>query len=78
MRDGGVCSDETPIGGPRFEAEGVDAVLGWPRPIIRPIGSDRKKKLTSLRAMLDGVLTDETAVFMDEVDVKLNPKVGCV
>jgi transposase len=33
--------------------------------------------LTALRALLKGLPADETAVFMDEVDVNLNPKVGC-
>ena len=27
--------------------------------------------------LLKGQPADETAVFMDEVDVNLNPKVGC-
>jgi putative transposase len=31
-----------------------------------------------LRAFLRRLPADETAVFMDEVDVNLNPKVGCM
>ena len=31
-----------------------------------------------MRALLHGLPADETAVFMDEVDVNLNPKVGCM
>lgn len=55
-----------------------DADLVWrrPRPTIRPKDPDREKKLAILRALLQGLPADETAVFMDEVDVNLNPKVG--
>jgi putative transposase len=56
-----------------------EAELVWrrPRPTIRPKDPDREKKLRVLRALLKGLSGDETAVFMDEVDVNLNPKVGC-
>jgi transposase len=55
------------------------AGLVWrrPRPTIRPKDPDREQKLRALRALLHGLPDDETAVFMDEVDVILNPKVGC-
>jgi putative transposase len=55
------------------------AGLVWrrPRPTIRPKDPDREKKLRVLRALLKGLPADETAVFMDEADVNLNPKVGC-
>ena len=55
------------------------AGLVWrrPRPVIRPKDPDREAKLQALRALLHGLPADETAVFMDEVDVNLNPKVGC-
>lgn len=55
------------------------AGLVWrrPRPTIRPKDPDREKKLSALRALLKSLPADETAVFMDEVDVNLNPKVGC-
>jgi transposase len=49
-----------------------------PRPTIRPKDPDREKKLAALRALLRSLPADETAVFMDEVDVNLNPKVGCM
>jgi transposase len=57
-----------------------DADLVWrrPRPVIRPKDPDREKKLAHLRALLKRLPADETAVFMDEVDVNLNPKVGCM
>jgi hypothetical protein len=32
--------------------------------------------LAELRSLLGNLPADETAVFMDEVDVNLNPKVG--
>ena len=56
------------------------AGLVWrrPRPVIRPKDPDREKKLAELRALLKHLPADETAVFMDEVDVNLNPKVGCM
>jgi len=56
------------------------AGLVWrrPRPTIRPKDRDREQKLNTLRALLKGLPADETAVFMDEVDVNLNPKVGCM
>ncbi|HJZ57461.1 MAG TPA: IS630 family transposase, partial [Gemmataceae bacterium] len=55
------------------------AGLVWrrPRPVIRPKDPDREAKLGTLRALLRSLPADETAVFMDEVDVNLNPKVGC-
>jgi putative transposase len=55
------------------------AGLVWrrPRPTIRPKDPDRQRKLAALRALLKGLPADQTAVFMDEVDVNLNPKVGC-
>jgi putative transposase len=57
-----------------------EAGLVWrrPRPVIRPNDPDRERKLKALRALLKGLPADETAVFMDEVDVNLNPKVGCM
>jgi len=56
------------------------AGLVWrrPRPVLRPKDPNREKKLRALRALLRGLPEDETAVFMDEVDVNLNPKVGCM
>src|SRR6201996_899560 len=54
----------------------ADLVWWRPRPTIRPKDPDREKKLRALRALLHRLPADETAVFMDEVDVNLNPKVG--
>ena len=55
-----------------------DAGLVWrrPRPALRPKDPDRQAKLGALRKLLAGLPEDETAVFMDEVDVNLNPKIG--
>jgi transposase len=57
-----------------------DADLVWrrPRPTIRPNDPNRERTLRALRALLNSLPLDETAVFMDEVDVNLNPKVGCM
>jgi transposase len=54
------------------------AGLVWrrPRPTLRPRDPDRQAKLGALRELLGGLPDDETAVFMDEVDVNLNPKIG--
>jgi transposase len=56
-----------------------DAGLVWrrPRPTIRQKDPDRRRKLAELQSLLVHLPDDETAVFMDEVDVNLNPKVGC-
>jgi putative transposase len=53
--------------------------LVWrrPRPTIRPKDPDRVAKRKAPRGLLKKLPADETAVFMDEVDVNLNPKVGC-
>jgi transposase len=52
--------------------------LVWPRPrpVLRPQDPRRGQKLEALRALLHGLPDDETAVFMDEVDINLNPEVG--
>ncbi|HJZ56235.1 MAG TPA: IS630 family transposase, partial [Gemmataceae bacterium] len=55
----------------------ADLVWRRPRPTIRPKDPDREAKLRTLRARLQSLPADETAVFLDEVNVNLNPKVGC-
>ncbi len=54
------------------------AGLVWrrPRPVLRPKDPDRAAKLLALRRLLRALPADETAVFMDEVEVHTNPKVG--
>jgi hypothetical protein len=52
--------------------------LVWrrPRPALRPKGPAREAKLAALRRLLGGLPDSETAVFLDEVDIHTNPKVG--
>jgi transposase len=52
--------------------------LVWrrPRPVVRRRDPERSAKLAALRKLLHGLSADETAVFMDEVEVHTNPKVG--
>jgi putative transposase len=54
------------------------AGLVWrrPRPAVRRKDPDREAKLAALRRLLGGLPEGETAVFMDEVEVHTNPKVG--
>jgi putative transposase len=54
--------------------------LVWrrPRPALRPRDPRREAKLDALRQLLRGLPGDETAVFMDEVEVHTSPKVGCL
>jgi transposase len=57
-----------------------DAGLAWrrPRPVLRPTDPDRDAKLAALRRLLHGLPDDETAVFMDEVELHTNPEIGCM
>lgn len=55
---------------------GAGLVWRRPRPVLRPKDPDRRAKLAAVRALLHSLPGDETAVFMDEVDVNLNPEVG--
>jgi transposase len=52
--------------------------LVWrrPRPVVRRGDPERDAKLAALRRLLRELPADETAVFMDEVEVHTNPKVG--
>jgi transposase len=54
------------------------AGLVWrrPRPVLRRQDPDREAILTRLRALLQHLPDDETAVFEDEADLQLNPKIG--
>jgi putative transposase len=54
--------------------------LVWrrPRPVLRRQDPDRAAILHGLRQLLLTVPDDETAVFQDEVDLNLNPKIGCM
>jgi transposase len=56
------------------------AKLVWrrPRPVLRRPDPERAAKLRELRQLLLTLPDDETAVFEDEVDINLNPKIGCM
>lgn len=51
---------------------------GRPRPRVRCPWPRRQKelRLAAIRAVLDNLPADQAAVYLDEVDVHLNPKVG--
>jgi transposase len=53
-----------------------DLVWRRPRPVVRRCDPERAAKLAVLRKLLRELPADETAVFMDEVEVHTNPKVG--
>jgi putative transposase len=54
----------------------MDFVWRRPRPVLRLCDPDYDLKLRRIRHMLTSLPEDETAVFQDEVDVHLNPKIG--
>jgi transposase len=56
------------------------AGLVWrrPRPVVRKADPDRAARLAGLRELLRNLPGDETAVFVDEVEVHTNPKIGCM
>jgi putative transposase len=49
-----------------------------PRPVPGPTDSQRRWKLRKLREFLRDLPDDEAVVFQDEVDVNLNPDIGCM
>jgi transposase len=49
-----------------------------PRPVLRRQDPERETVLADLRKLLLELPDDETVVFEDEVDVNLNPKIGCM
>lgn len=54
--------------------------VGWvwrrPRPVVGLSDPDYSNKVRRIEDLLTGLPADETAVFQDEVDVHLNPKIG--
>jgi transposase len=56
----------------------ADIVWRRPRPVLVRKDPDREAILEKLRALLRDLPEDETAVFQDEVDLNLNPEVGCM
>lgn len=54
----------------------ADLVWRRPRPVVHRPDPQRQAKLRALRQLLANLPADETALFQDEVDVNLNPKIG--
>jgi hypothetical protein len=56
----------------------IGARLGRPKPTVGCPWPDwkRNRRLAAIRAVLAGLGADEAAVYLDEVDVHLNPKIG--
>jgi putative transposase len=54
----------------------ADLVWRRPRPLLRRQDPQRCRKLRALRRLLRDLPADEAAVFQDEVDINLNPKIG--
>jgi putative transposase len=55
-----------------------EVVWRRPRPVLKRQDPRKEEILQDLRELLLGLPDDETVVFEDEVDVNLNPKVGCM
>jgi putative transposase len=47
-----------------------------PRPTVGPVDPDHAAKLAAIHELLENLPADEAAVFQDEVDIHLNPKIG--
>ena len=56
----------------------ADIVWRRPRPVLKRRDPNREPILAGLRQLLLTLPDDETAVFEDEVDINLNPKIGCM
>jgi putative transposase len=54
----------------------ADLVWRRPRPVLRRQDPLRRRKVQALRRLLRDLPADEVAVFEDEVDIHLNPKIG--
>lgn len=56
----------------------IGARLGRPRPILRCPWhkSRRNRRIRALRRLIENLPTSEVAVYADEVDIHLNPKIG--
>ena len=54
--------------------------LVWrrPRQVLGPVDAQREWKLRKIRELLRDLPQDEAAVFQDEVDLNLNPDIGCM
>jgi putative transposase len=67
-----VVSDETV----RRWLHRAELVWRRPRPVVHRPDPQRQAKLRALRRLMSALPADQTAVFQDEVDVNLNPKIG--
>lgn len=47
-----------------------------PKPIVGPSDEFYRRKIAQIRNLLSSLPLNETAVFQDEVDINLNPKIG--
>jgi putative transposase len=54
----------------------MEFVWRRPRPVVGLHDPDRDAKLRKIRRLISSMPADETAVFQDEVDINLNPKIG--
>ena len=54
----------------------MEFVWRRPRPVIGLHDPDHNVKLRRIRRLIASLPADETAVFQDEVDINLNPKIG--
>ena len=54
------------------------AGLVWrrPRPVVGSVDPQGQEKIAAIRGLLAKLPPDEIAVFQDEVDINLNPKIG--
>ncbi len=57
---------------------GADIVWRRPRPVLERRDPNYEAILAGLRSLLLHLPPDETVVFQDEVDLNLNPKIGCM
>jgi putative transposase len=57
---------------------GQQMVWRRPRPVLGPKDRQRDWKLRKIRELLRDLPPDEAAVFQDEVDLNLNPDIGCM
>lgn len=60
----------------RRRLHGAGLVWRRPRPVLPPVDPERKAKLARIRALLVDLPQGEVAVFEDEADINLNPKIG--
>jgi transposase len=67
-----ACSSETV----RRWLHQVGFVWRRPRPIVGPTDLLYHEKMRKIRKLLRGLPANEIAVFQDEVDINLNPKIG--